>query len=558
MAKRKLEAEADADSLEVLPTEVGSGHGIRKCFEALFRWPEIFAQRLQAAAPRALRKVLEKYRQGLFLSSNYSGVGTAEIVCEFIQTAVKDQVQCSQSSSGSDVGLVCISATDSLADCRRVLLSYVSSPPNCVFGSLEERAPAELVNNLRSMQDSCLSEAHNAHAEGVRDAYTSWGRFFMEEACQVIRESADKAGVAPLVWCYRHQSNCHFSRRHLRTDSGWTLEVAGVSCIDWSLLGNQLGWLGPTCISFLLWAREQHVFRPDITVIENVDNFDDHVLKMLFPKHTITVFGLLPSQFGVPATRSRKYIVMLSEDCCWNPALRDPISLLRHLFMQDEQWGSAVEFCSAPSAMVDRFHAHLAVQRGFPALGPHGQPWLAKHVTAPGMLKRIRAWEALVRASHNLRRTEVGNFWMNATQNADRSPCAKLIPALITNSHIWSMERQRFLLVAEHFEVQGFAMFDRASVPNKFMCPFRQLVFEDVQCQETFSQARPQAVNMPQATDNENSAASSVSASARSEQIMEPQRSLRLRHMAGNAMNMQCLASVLMMVLAFVEKKDSV
>ncbi len=60
-----------------------------------------------------------------------------------------------------------------------------------------------------------------------------------------------------------------------------------------------------------------------------------------------------------------------------------------------------------------------------------------------------------------LKEGELTTSFMNVTQSVARSPHAKLCPALITNSRLWAMKHQRFLLSPELFEVQGFAMFHK-------------------------------------------------------------------------------------------------
>ena len=202
--------------------------------------------------------------------------------------------------------------------------------------------------------------------------------------------------------------------------------------------------------------------------------------------------------------------------------------MFEECFCSQDVWCNPVEFLSAPQTMVERYHSYLAVQRGFPAHQESGQAWKAKHVTKSGQLQRVRAWERMVREAKGLSPQEVYPVFMNATQNADRSPFALQIPALITNIQLWSMERQRFFLIPGLFEVQGFPMFQRESVPEQFMCPFRHVILQDLEIVESGKRVR-----------NEGSSRHALMSHS------------AMRRMAGNTMSMPCLGAVVMFTVAW-------
>lgn len=56
-------------------------------------------------------------------------------------------------------------------------------------------------------------------------------------------------------------------------------------------------------------------------------------------------------------------------------------------------------------------------------------------------------------------------YLMNTTQAASRSPCVTLVPALIRNSVIYSMQHGRVLTAPELFQVQGFPIFEAGECP---------------------------------------------------------------------------------------------
>ena len=487
----------------------------------LFRWPQHFAARLRALFPEGLREIQRKFQQGVFLSSSYSGVGSAEFACSLVEEATKGP----HAGETQGCGLLRTRATDSSADCRK-LLCCDGAKMSCVFGTLEERASPMLVEQLKTLQESYRSRA-NRDPRPQNQAFKIWGASFMKEAMDLIMKDAAESGLPAEAWCYKHNKACRFNNK--LQGNKWSMEIAGVSCTDFSVLGNRYGWLGATAVPFLLWRRERLLFGERITVIENVESFDRDTLLVVFPQHSVTVFQISPNQFGVPASRTRKYCVLLAEGCCWSNAVKDRLyQAFEECFCSQHGWCNPVEFLSAPQTLVDRYHSYLAVQRGFPACQASGLAWKAKHVTKAGQLQRIREWERMVREAKGLGPREVYPVFMNATQNADRSPFALQIPALITNMQLWSMEKQRFFLTPELLEVQGFPMFQRESVPEEFMCPFRRVIFRDLEILESGSRVK-----------NEGGSRDT------------PLTHAAVRRMAGNSMSMPCLGAVVMFTLAW-------
>ena len=247
MAKRKLDAE-EIPAQAAVPERSHLGG-----LAGLFRWPEHLAARLGALAPHALREIRNKFQRGLFLSSTYSGVGSAEYACALVAAAAApededaDAAACQVQAPGP--GLVCMRATDSSPDCRK-LLCCDQAKTSCVFGTLEERACPDLVKRLEALQHSYRSQA-NRDTRPQNQAFKIWGAAFMKEVMDVIRKDAAESGLPSRAWCYKHNHECCFDNKCV--DGSWSMEIAGVSCTDFSTLGHRYSWLGATAIPFLLW-----------------------------------------------------------------------------------------------------------------------------------------------------------------------------------------------------------------------------------------------------------------------------------------------------------------
>ncbi|CAE7551971.1 unnamed protein product [Symbiodinium natans] len=512
-------------------------------FQRLFLWPREFVQKMATYSAQCLGVLVDKYRDGLSIVTDFSGVGSVEIACSFIEHGLRDSGQCQETFSSSQfTGLHCQRASDSNPACRKILMLDACShegegasghAPGCVFGSLEERIAPEILQKLHSLQATCVAGAES-DLDGVEDAtlqknlHHRWGRQFLKLAVEALQDSG--AELPATVWCHRHQRACRF---HVRDEqAGATLAAGGPPCIDWSQIGLRLGWLGRGAIPFLLWAHERWLCRERIILMENVPGIDHDSLSVVFPCYHITVFTVSLAQFGIPANRERVYIVMLLQGTSW--LLQDPEAVFREIFTEEHLLSSACQFFSAPQDIVDRNHSWQAVTRGLPGVSPTGRAWQAKHVMSMTEVKRVRAWEERVRGDLQLGRNQRADVYMNASQSAERCGVMYRLPTLITNAHIWSMRLQRLLLIPEMWEVQGFAMFEKG-IPSKYMCPFRSCVLDTLAAQESTEQTEAK----------------------RTSRRRKFQQDLQLNHqdlrvMVGNSMSLQSVGAILLFTLAFV------
>eukprot|EP00439_Symbiodinium_sp_Y106_P005613 s8205_g1.t1 len=509
-------------------------------YQRLFLWPRVFLRKLANYSASCVDALGDRYRDGLSVVTDFSGVGSAEIACLFIERGLKDSGS-EIFSSPEYVGLCCQRASDSNPSCRKLLMPDAGSPdfqgashaPGCIFGSLEERVEPRVLQKLRDMQAACknkasseLSEIDEVVADTERGLLRKWGREFVQMAVQFLRESVEE--LPARAWCYRHDRACPFHVK--QKQAGLDLAVAGPPCVDWSQIGQRQGWLGSGAIPFLLWAHERWLCRERITVMENVPGFDDGMLGVVFPGYNISVFPVSLLQLGIPANRDRIYIVILLPGISWT--LNDPGSVFGEIFSEQHLLIRPGQFYAAPQEVVDRNHSWQAVARGLPDRAPSGKSWQAKHVMQKFMVKRVRDWEEIVRAELRLERNQRAHVFMNATQSAERCGVMRLLPTLITNAHIWNMHSQRLLLIPEMWEVQGFAMFEKG-IPTEFMCPFRRHVLHTVAALESLEQSPLRRRSAKRQRDWELSHQD-------------------LRVMAGNSMSLQCVGAILFFTLTFV------
>ena len=59
------------------------------------------------------------------------------------------------------------------------------------------------------------------------------------------------------------------------------VSFAGIPCVDDSPMGMRQQTLGPTGVLVLVWARMIQLHRPKFVVVEEMPQFEKHVLKVL-------------------------------------------------------------------------------------------------------------------------------------------------------------------------------------------------------------------------------------------------------------------------------------
>ena len=448
-------------------------------YKDLFMWPAFFLEDLKRKDPVFLDLLAEKFAKGLCMVTDYSGVGSAEIACHFIHAAAERR-----SIPGVIKKPVFLRASDSNPDCRSVLMNHRGSiKPTCVMGNLLDRVPRTLQDtwqaSLSKYQEDMkqlIRQDNSMTAADRKVVAKNLGREFLKEGYVAMTQEGNDV-IPEVGWCYLHQKGCSFKSSLKDYSDFFKVSVSGVTCTDFSSMGVKMGFLGESSIPFLAWVRERLHFQEDLLGVECVPDFDHEVFELLLPMYNLYVLSISPNNLGVPATRKRKYMLLLhSETCRWRVQAAGLESFFRNLFFREVNI-DANDFCSAPTSFLEKHLSKLALSRGFPTRAPSGAMWKAKQLISTKERETIREWEKKVRVLCGLQEADPTTSFMNVTQSVARSPHAKLCPALITNSRLWAMKEQRFLLLPELFEVQGFAIFDK-NIPEVYMCPFRHILLD--------------------------------------------------------------------------------
>ena len=174
-----------------------------------------------------------------------------------------------------------------------------------------------------------------------------------------------------------------------------------------------------------------------------------------------------PSLFGLPVTRDRKYMVFLSRRLEWCDAVHTVgvQEAFRKLFARPVVMRGD-ELLRAPDAAVDDFVRSLAVARGLPPVGPGGVAWSCYLAMSSASKQSVRDHEESLAAAGFAQRAAV---LTNIAQRASHMGpvLSGFVPALLRSSLLWSFRKRRLVLPAEHLELQGYNLWgneDRRSV----------------------------------------------------------------------------------------------
>lgn len=224
------------------------------------------------------------------------------------------------------------------------------------------------------------------HATAVRRL----GVEFVRTIWKTIRDAPQN----DFAFCHRHNAKCRATKLDADDVSVLDGNVAGMTCVDWSGLGNQLGWLGSSALPFLVWLADQIQQKRSFIIGECVMHFDDVMLgELTWPMYTLHTFTVSPEQFGCPCTRMRKYMVLLRAGVlACNPTLPDPVATFSKLFNRNTPMPGEA-FWNAPASYVDAYHKAWAKSKHMPEVQSNGMPWPSKLLMTDKTRQRVRDWE---------------------------------------------------------------------------------------------------------------------------------------------------------------------
>ena len=471
-------------------------------------WPEVLEN---LARQNLLHGFLEALSAGVHLSSDYSGLGTAEEATRCLCIAAGSSAQRSQANIAAP-RLHVQRAGDLEQDCRSVLL-FTSQlgelgAPQCVFGDIGERCDEGMWTRMkRDLERINSSEVLKMETDPRRFVSMCLRQLMMQELSNVSS------------FCYKHRRHCplrptkpaataagttHRSseegaslaasgREESELDSAATpqpdsfaarLHVAGFNCYDWSMMGARRGWLGSSTPAFTQWLAERLQLQDeDLVICENTSNFDlEGMQAMVQDQFEVQSLSVSPSLFGEPLERRRLYIIMLRKGLRrWKPHVLlgedGQRASLQEVF--DRTFRRSTVMCAddkfrAPPDVVTEYIRKLAVKNNLPVKTSSGREWSCYQAITSAVRAKVVAHTEALRGQigvdndeADMPHAEVRKWTSNLGQHPSYMGPVCGIPAMLQATNLWLFGKRRLALPMEHLEVQGWVLYGRLD------CPYR-------------------------------------------------------------------------------------
>jgi hypothetical protein len=255
-------------------------------------------------------------KNGVVLTSTYSGLGSAELAASLLSAAC---------DHGGGKGFKFHSACDFAKGPRCALMSHVeASAPLHVFGDVLDRLPQGarhavvgiLNRKMRQWRSTCRQ--HGKSSVTATLLKKKLGQSLLREVCAILNVTE----FVSEAWCYKHGHMCPVDPRldPESSDLVW-MEVAGTVCKPWSQMGSQGEWLDMTSVACLTWLFSMRYYQPSMILHECTPSFKIQQLFKLLrqgsmlsplcpfsePRWKMKTEKLCPTDFGIPTRRQRRY-----------------------------------------------------------------------------------------------------------------------------------------------------------------------------------------------------------------------------------------------------------
>ena len=304
----------------------------------------------------------ELAKEDQVLTSTFTGAGTFEVAADRVVTRVQRRRLHSKAYRGH---LTFYSVTDNSPLSKRAILGHSSrTRPRHQFGRIEERlydADRHTVDQILSRRLGgytalCLrKKAREIEADDFRVEKRKLSGLLVKELMHEFKSIEFKE----LVWCDIHCCFCSVSPRSdpLLAALRWS-EAGGNSCIPWSRVGGNAGWLHESTLGSFCWVFSMRYYEVDSGYQENAVGFDEEVFEMVMCNESPTspprsVLFLLSqryrrracsihAQFSHPEPEAAGHLVDSSQAlCCVSPHESDggrcPWDRL-HCLTEDSRW----------------------------------------------------------------------------------------------------------------------------------------------------------------------------------------------------------------------------
>ena len=233
-------------------------------------------------------------------------------------------------------------------------------------------------------------------------------------------------------------------------------------------MGSKQGLLGKGVQANAMWVKERQVKQEVVLFIECTAQFQEQqaVTDSLQSLYEFQSVILGPDDFGLPATRKRKFTVGVLRT--WG-YLDTALSEIGKMF-RIRRTGGDLYLAAPQSEIIDHLGAR-AVERGLPKHAANHMQ--SEELLPPAMAVRRAEYKSQLDAQGSTL-----GFCMLGQNSETFGHLSETMPALLQKSVVWCFtgKFQRELLPKEHLVVMGVPAYEALTAQTGYSCPFQGIL----------------------------------------------------------------------------------
>ena len=403
---------------------------------------------------------LSSYFRGihrLYVTSKWSGIGTATPCVQYTQEALWHTL-------GIRVEVVFHAAFDNAPVCQDVLKESLCRH---VFADVCLGADEKWMQDLKDKNLELLNRIEAWKKSGEK------GMQLRRRIHEVNREY--KAWIRESQHKFRHDPEASapclktgkVSRLRPKRD-GVHAEITSPTCVSWSAVGLQWGWIHESNRPLICWCLQLKTNQPHTFCLECVPRLDlDFIVELIGEYYDVAAVIVEPESWGMPISGHRLFVRGVLKSS-FVPTLPFSVDFLAEHFFVERRLCASV-FLMAPRGEVLQCVNAMA-QSKFGLIRPFMRvPRDASVILTSKERQRLQhhqtradTWRREMAASLDLDEMDeppemmcIFNIGQNVGHHKQPSNVA---PRPLTGALMWSEARQGPLTVREHFCLQGLAV----------------------------------------------------------------------------------------------------
>ena len=381
----------------------------------------------------------------LLVTSKWCGVGGMHIALKCIQQHIP-------------FAMKLVSVCDFDKTCKKLLTCF---RPDCLYSDMLDFYPADIVERVRWRQKLFRDELFKFRARERPDSTTfaaaklHASNSFMEYVDKLFDVCQWKENSPCTLHAHDPNCCCPLAPENTGLQDVW-LELVSPSCVDLSMQGVKMGWLGKASIPTIMWAGSLRFKCPDYVMLECTPRFDLTWIEKLSRcriKFSPAIFGL--DFLGIPVTGRR----------LWAPGVANgfhfaesPLSADRlQNFAAREIISNASIFCQGTEKERQKFLEWVNLRGAKLQPHPRGKKYRPKDYLGMGYQLRVEMHEL---RSHEVRLKQphlaADPFFLDIQQTPrfSKRPSG-ILPRQLRNSVIWIESMQTLMMPLEGWAAQG-------------------------------------------------------------------------------------------------------